>query len=148
MTKAIEKIIQKLKPIASEHTAVSMARVVAALVYKNRIMTIGYNSTKTHPFATKYAKNEHAIFIHAETDAIRKAKHFMTEQDIAKCTLVVVRVRTTNEEFPISKQEVFGMAKPCPGCQRCIEDFGIKRVVYTQYCDLPDEMIYTTWTKK
>lgn len=102
------------------------ARVAAALVNKNDII-IGRNSSKTHPFQKKYAKNVHAISIHAETSAIVKAlNQRWTMRDIQRSTLVIVRVKESSKgNFHM------GLAKPCCGCERCIIDFGIKSVYYS-----------------
>jgi deoxycytidylate deaminase len=50
-----------------------LARLAAALVYRNEIIAMGTNKNKTHPFQKKYASNADAIFLHAEIDAICNA---------------------------------------------------------------------------
>ena len=143
----INKIIQQLKLVASDVAPVSRARLAAAVVYKNKIISIGINQDKTHPWAVKFQKNEHATSLHAEVDAIKKASYRLSEHELAKSTLIVVRVRTTNEQFPVKDREVFGIAKPCDGCQSCIDAHKINRVVYTDYCEYEHEVKYTIWEK-
>lgn len=105
----------------------SRAKICAVVVHKNRIISVGYNSKKTHPFQARFAKNEHAIFIHAEIDAIRKASNVLNNNEMKKATLIVVRVR---------KNGKWGNARPCigyngQGCQSAITCFGIKNVIYS-----------------
>lgn len=103
-------------------------RLAAAVVRNNKIISVGYNHRKSHPFQAKYAKNSHSIFLHAEVHAIKNALRNMEVDDLSKCELYVARVKKTG---PRSKVWVWGLAKPCSGCQRAITEFGFKRVVYT-----------------
>jgi deoxycytidylate deaminase len=102
------------------------ARVGACIVFKNRIVSYGYNHKKTHPFQTRFAKNSEAIFFHAEVHAIKNALRFISISELAKCSLYIARMK-----YDKSGKEVFGMSKPCSGCARCIDEFEIKRIVYT-----------------
>lgn len=112
---------------ANPHNAEKMA---SAIVYRNRIISVGMNSMKSHPLQAKYAKNEHAIFLHSEIAAIKNALREVDVDDLSKCEIYVARVK---KEKPFTKKYVLGLAKPCPGCERAIAEFGLKRVVYT--CD-------------
>jgi len=95
----------------------------AVLAYRNRVVAVGQNSTKSHPLAAKYSKNEKAICLHAEIDAIKNALKVVDVEDLNKMTLYVARVKRTG---------LIGNAKPCNGCQRAIETFGIGSVVWTE----------------
>lgn len=112
---------------ANPHNAEKMA---SAIVYRNRIISIGMNSMKSHPLQAKYAKNEHAIFLHSEIAAIKNALREIDVDDMSKCEIYIARVK---KEKPFTKKYVLGLAKPCIGCERAIAEFGLKRVVYT--CD-------------
>jgi tRNA(Arg) A34 adenosine deaminase TadA len=129
MQKVNQGIIDTLAKVAeaNPHNAEKMA---SAIVYRNRIISIGMNSMKSHPLQAKYAKNEHAIFLHSEIAAIKNALREMDVDDLSKCEIYVARVK---KEKPFTKKYVLGLAKPCPGCERAIAEFGLKRVVYT--CD-------------
>ena len=105
-------------------------KFAAAVVYRNRIISVGMNSMKSHPMAAKYGKNEHAIFLHAEVAAIKNALREMEVDDLSKCDIYITRVK---KEKPFSKKFVWGLSKPCPGCERAIAEFGLKRTIYT--CD-------------
>lgn len=121
------KIINELLKIAEDVVPVSRAKLCAAIVVKNNIVSIGINQRKTHPMQAEFAKNEHACYLHAEIDAITKAKRRINKEDFKKATLYVVRVKRINQGsyFP-------ALAKPCSGCQEAIREYGIKRVIYTE----------------
>lgn len=106
---------------------VGKARIAAALVYKNRLLSIGTNSAKSHPLAKEYGRNEHAIYLHAEVAAIRNALRVCDDDTIARSTLYVARAKLDKH----GKWQ-HGLAKPCVGCARAIVEFGIQKVEWTQ----------------
>lgn len=130
--------INALKTVAVDVEPAGRARLAAAIVYKGKIVSIGFNQLKTHPFAAKYGKNADAIYLHAEHDAINKAKRRLNEVELKKSTLVIVRVKAENDG-----KITFGIAKPCAGCAQCISDHKIGTVVYTETTDHGD-LKYTT----
>lgn len=134
----IERHIASLKLIAEDVVPVSKARLAAMILYKGKAVAYGFNQWKTHPFAAKYSKHDEAIFLHAETDAILKASKRLTSVELKKTTLIVCRVRQ-DANF----NSCFGIAKPCVGCAKCIDDYEIKRVIYT-LSSLPGIMRYET----
>ena len=103
-------------------------KFAAAIVYRNRIVSVGMNSMKSHPLAAKYRKNPHAIFLHAEVAAIKNALREIEVDDLTKCDIYITRVKRPNQ---FTKKYVFGLSKPCSGCQRAIAEFGIRRTIYT-----------------
>lgn len=127
MSSSIVRQINLLKTIAIDVEPVSRARLAAAVVYRGRIVSVGFNQHKTHPFAAKYGKNPDAIYLHAEHDAINKAKRRLNDNELRKSTLIVVRVKAENDG-----KITFGIAKPCSGCAQCISDHNIRTVVYTE----------------
>jgi deoxycytidylate deaminase len=131
------KYMRLLFSIAEDVVPVSNARFAAAVIYKNRVISIGTNQYKTHPFASKYAKNPSAIFLHAEADAILKATKRIGQKEMSKSMLVVVRVKYDRAGNPM-----FGLSRPCVGCVECIKDHGIKTVAYTNNAPL-QELQYT-----
>lgn len=128
LTNKQQKITNTLFALARDHNGASRARLVAAVVYKNKIISFGFNSKKTHPFVIPYQKNDDAIYLHAETDAVKNAlKHISVEQ-LSKCDLYVVRVKFADRNRRIPQ---LGMAKPCKGCSQCINTFGLRNVIYS-----------------
>ncbi|MAE82165.1 MAG: hypothetical protein CMB80_05485 [Flammeovirgaceae bacterium] len=100
------------------------ARLAALIVYKGKVLSVGTNRKKSHPFQNRYRKNDSAIYLHAETDAIKKA--LREKDDLSKCTLYIARARGS-EKYGFNP----GLARPCVGCMRAIVDFGIRKVFYT-----------------
>lgn len=96
---------------------------LTAIIYDKRgqVLSIGKNSyTKTHTYMAKMAAKEglyEKVYMHAEIAAILKC------QNLSKAhRILVTRVR---------KDGSYGLAKPCPICQRAIEEAGIKIVEHT-----------------
>lgn len=119
------RYINILSKIAIAVEPVAQARIAAAIVYKNEIVSIGVNQRKTHPFQAKYSKNEDSIFLHAETDAIKNALKHISLDELSSSVLYICRVKIENGKF------VFGLSKPCCGCMRAISNFGINKVYYS-----------------
>ena len=124
-----EGILHTLAKVAAANPN-DREKFAAAVVYRNRIISIGMNSMKSHPMAAKYGKNEHAIFLHAEVAAIKNALREIAVDDFSKCDIYITRVK---KEKPFSNKFVWGLSKPCRGCERAIAEFGLKRTIYT--CD-------------
>lgn len=115
-------ILKKMKKKAEDSEPVSNTRLVAAIIHKGKVVSYGKNQYKTHPTMIKFSKNPHAIFLHAEVDAINKAKKVLSREDLSKTKLIVMR---------ILKDGTYANAKPCCGCSKCIEHYGITNVIYT-----------------
>lgn len=123
-----DKFINILSKVAIAVEPVRQARIAACLVYKNKIISFGVNQMKSHPFQAMYSKNKESIFLHAETDCIKNALREINVDELTRCTLYVCRMKyETNEK----KKFIYGLAKPCPGCERAIATFGINKVYYT-----------------
>ena len=123
------KVTSTLEAVASAVEPFASARIAAALVYKNEIISIGTNKNKTHPFQKKFSTNSDAIFLHAETDAIYNATRKYETSIIAKSKLYISRVKYFDSD---KKYFVQGLSKPCAGCQRAIANFNIKHVCFTK----------------
>lgn len=98
------------------------ARVCAIIAHRGEVLSIGYNSSKTHPFQAKYRKNPHAVFWHAETAAINNALKRDYQHLLSKSTMYVLRL--THAGNP-------AISMPCEGCTRAIFEHDISRVLYT-----------------
>jgi deoxycytidylate deaminase len=119
------------------------AKLAASLVIRNEIISVGYNSYKTHPLQKRFSKNIEAIFKHAEVDCIISALRHVEQEEMAKGTLYVYRVKKLTKDHVEWSD---GYAEPCIGCQQALRHFKIKRVVYStdddyMYC----EKIPTKW---
>lgn len=108
--------------------AVGSSRIAAAIVMHNKVVSYGLCQYKTHPLQSKFSRNDLAIYLHAETCAIKNALRSLELPDLLKCTMYIARAKYTDENKTRFTQ---GLAKPCCGCARAIATFGIKRVVYS-----------------
>lgn len=124
------KYINLLSKVAADLIPISggNARLAACVVHHNNIIAFGTNSNKTHPMQARYGKNDKSIFLHAEISAIKNALRYISIEELAECTLYVCRVKFQSS-YRNSMQ--FGLAKPCPGCEHCIDSFGIQKVYHT-----------------
>lgn len=130
ITKRDHKHIETAVAHAKSSEKVAGARAGAVLVLKGRIISFGINQRKSHPFQAEYGKNPEAIYLHAETRAISNALRMgYTIDDLRRATLYVARIKKAGSDP--ADPFIWGMAKPCVGCRRCIADFGIRRVLYT-----------------
>lgn len=123
------RILEELQEIAVQKAGMKGFRVAAGLVLRNRIISVGWNRTKSHPFQRRHTKHPEAIYSHAETMAIHEAtkRHFV---DLSRATLYVVRVSAKGER---------ALARPCVGCLDAITDYDIPRVIYSTFTnDLTD----------
>ena len=120
------KFFHKATEMASKSDmSVKMGCVV---VYKGKIISEGWNQKRTHPLQAEYDKERPDVMegtpnvhsLHAESAALFKIKN----EDL----------RWNKVEVYISRPMVcrlYGLAKPCPSCQKLIKDLGIKKIHYT-----------------
>jgi len=121
-------ILSTLAKVAEANEEYPRARLAAAIVKNNKVISIGINRKKTDPFQAKFSKNIESIFLHAEIHAIKNALRELSLDALKQTTLYVCRVKQ-----PKSNTDAYewALAKPCEGCIKAIIEFGIKRVVYT-----------------
>jgi len=103
-------------------------KLAASLVLRNEIISVGFNSDKSHPLQARFSKNPDSIFKHAEVDCIINALKHIDKEDLGNSTLYVYRVKRQHKG---GLDWVDGMSEPCPGCKKAIQHFGIKKVVYS-----------------
>lgn len=116
-----EQRLKDLLQTAKHVTPVAGARIAAAIYDRNELVATGFNSRKTHPLMAKFGKNDKAIHLHAEVDALRDAAKWTL--GVEGCTMYIARAKADGSP---------GLAKPCEGCQRAIVAFGIKEVYWTE----------------
>jgi cytidine deaminase len=120
------EILSALFELAKRHERTFRAQTVSAVVYKKSILFIGQNSKKTHPLQKAFGNHFYSIYMHAEAAAIIKAKKYLSEKQLTKSTLFVVRAKMDNDG-----KYHWGMARPCPSCVKIAKEFGLSKVVYT-----------------
>lgn len=105
------------------------ARVGCILVYKNKVISVGWNvSDKEHPMQKKLNAlrgydpdvSGERNTLHAEMMALLKARGL--DIDFGKASLFVCRIRKDGSK---------GMAKPCEACTEMIKSLGVRDVYYT-----------------
>ena len=121
------RIINNLFRLAQDIEPVKSSRLAACIILKNSVLGYGFSQMKSHPFQAEFAKNPDAIFLHAETDAIKNALKRASQDDVSKATLYIARAKIDHR----TRKWIYGMAKPCIGCARAIATFDISNVVYT-----------------
>ena len=123
------EIVNTLFKMAQSIDYMKNGRVAAAVVYKNKVVSFGHSHLKSHPFQKTYSKNRHSVFFHAETHAIKNSLRIIDVDTLKKCDLYVVRAKINPP--PKRKKWTFGLSKPCSGCQKCIDNFELKNVYYS-----------------
>lgn len=119
----LSKISQVLLDEALEHKAgASRSNHVAGVVFKGRLVCVGRNSYKSHPYQRRFGRNSESIFLHAEVEASIKALRLLSEGQLRKSSLVVARRHRSG---------ALANSRPCVGCQRLIADLGYKRLHFT-----------------
>lgn len=117
------QIAEKLFNLALDVVPVANAKIVSAVVYKNRIYGLGHNSYKTHPKAKEFHNQLNKECLHAEMMACFYARYNLGEENLKKATIYVVRAK---------KDGSLGLAKPCQACDSMIRDLGIKKIIYSK----------------
>ena len=107
----------------------SKARLGSVIVYKNKIIAVGWNQeNKTNPLQKEYNKlrgydpnqSSSRNTIHAEFAAMNKIKD--DDIDFNRVHLFVYRIK---------KNGAPGYARPCPACMGLAKSLGIKHIYYS-----------------
>ena len=96
-----DKYFKTLGLIARDLPRVFRAQISAGIVFKNYFVSFGSNQLKTHPIQQKFSKHDDAIYLHAETDAIKNALNYGRPKDKP----VQLNVPATQEEIFMRLQE-------------------------------------------
>lgn len=103
-------------------------RLGAVLIYKGKVMSIGWNSNKTSPLQKNLnrfrdipvdcSKAHHTL--HAEVACLTKAKDL--DIDWGRASIFIYRVK---------KDGSAGLSYPCKGCISLIKSMGIKNIYFS-----------------
>ena len=115
------KLEQELRRLCE--TVDFRSRHAAVLFKGNNVLAYGVNRNKTHPLCSYYGKNPEAIYLHAELDAIVKGLNTLGPKALRGATMAVCRTTRDGQ---------LASSRPCEGCQRAIEAFGLKTVFTTK----------------
>lgn len=128
MRKVKTELLHTLAKTAEANDNSQNVKFASAIVRNNKIVSIGFNRKKSDPLQARFGKNSEAIYLHAEIHAIKNALRELTVEELAKTDIYIARVKRPKKD---SNHYVWGLAKPCCGCERAIKEFGIRRVIYT-----------------
>lgn len=101
-------------------------KLASGIIYKRRLIATGVNSYKSHPMMINNGYREEQIYLHSEADVIKNALRLISQEQLAKSSLYIVRVKRGSDN-----QWVYGNAMPCLGCRSLIAQYNIKEVEYT-----------------
>ena len=117
MIPRIERFANIALQLAAEFGPDMTHQLCALVVRKNRVLSIGYNSNKTHPIADTKMQQ-----LHAEMHAVVQCP----DGDLGGADIVVARARAEGKA---------GLAKPCMTCEGILKRCGVRRVYYTTNWD-------------
>lgn len=128
------KQIEKYFNIAKKTSALSTYKnehIGAIIVYKNKILTTGYNTNYSHPMQKHYNRfrtsksrfydtEKMNNYLHSEMSCIASIKHLNINYN--KCSIFVYRQ---------NKNGNIALAKPCKACEKMLKDYNINNIYYT-----------------
>lgn len=98
-------------------------RMGSIIVYKGKVMGLGFNSTKTHP-----RSNHSHSMTHAELSAILNSRL----EDFTGCSIFVYRELKNGSPAP---------SFPCGHCFKMLKSLGFKEILYTDYNEYKKEIL-------
>jgi deoxycytidylate deaminase len=88
----------------------------SVIVKGGRVISTGVNKERSHPRIVSSEHIKQHCSVHAEVDAIKRAK------DVSGATIYVARVNRRGEQRD---------SRPCSRCYEAIKESGIRKIVYT-----------------
>ena len=107
-------------------------KIGAVLIYKNKVISVGYNTTKSNPIQKmyniyrntnerKYDVEKRNNGVHAEIMTLQHATRSF-KGDLNKCSIFV---------YSEKKDGSTRLTRPCMGCSKMLEELGVKNIYYT-----------------
>ena len=118
-----KRVFSILHDYASDSELIRHSRHACAITLKNNILGVGMARYKTHPLMAKYQDKSERVFLHAEIDAVVRVINRYGSAILKDCDMYILR---------LTKGGSLGMSKPCDGCQKAIDAFGIKNVYWSK----------------
>ena len=116
------KLEKKLNKIALSlyHVPKTEQKHFSFIVRKNKILSVGWNDTKTNPLSNKF--DYWTDSTHSELSAIKRYEY---DLDILKdCVMYNIR---------LNKARQLVLSKPCDGCQQLIKHFRVGYLIYSTH---------------
>ena len=121
----LERIIEISFALAGKYPYKNRCKHFSFILERNRLISIGINSPKTHPLNLKFnyvnkqkLKINDIVGTHSELSAVIK----LGNENCKGLTIVNTRVNRNNE---------IDNSCPCNGCRDMIKKLGFKKLVYT-----------------
>lgn len=114
---ALQKLEERYDEMLSEP---ALSSFHCALIYSGgALLSIGFNRAKVNSFVTTFAHHDFVQSVHAECDAILRARKKI---DLRDSRMYVVK---------LGRNRDVGNSKPCLMCEKALAMYGVKRVYYT-----------------
>lgn len=103
-------------------------KIGSTIIYKNKVLTIGWNTSKTNPLQAYYNKYR---------EDTSDGREFISDEHLPCVhSELMSLINTRNMDIDWSKASMFiyrknGTCKPCKACEQALKDRGIKKVFYT-----------------
>ena len=131
MTNKDKKFFDKTKSIA-QLSEFYRAKIGTIAVYKNKIISIGINSHKTHTIQKKYDKYRN-LTLNGGCSAYLHSLHAEINCLLSIDTHSLDMNKLEIYSYRITKSGNMAISKPCPACRQFLKDKGIKRIHSTTY---------------
>ena len=122
--------------LSAEKSTLKVANHGAVVVYRGKIVGRGYNK-----YCVENVNKPNRWSVHAEVDAINNALRKISQENLRKSTLIVVRKLKENSEFKENSQtlsksqniicEEVGYSAPCKHCANFIKKNGIRTCFFS-----------------
>ena len=110
-------------------------KIGAVIMYKSKVISVGYNTTKSNPIQKAYNVYRNANGreydverqnngLHAEIMALQHATRSF-KGDLSKCSIFVY------SEKKEGCKRLTRLTKPCNACSKRLEELGIRNIYYT-----------------
>ena len=114
---------------ASQYSSFSKHHLGAVIFYKNKVLSVGWNTNKNLLLQKKYNVlrnfdvDKYPNYGHAEMYALHKLDNMydLEKMDKSKLSIYIWRGKNGNKM----------LSKPCPACEAALRDFGIRNIYYT-----------------
>lgn len=113
------RILNRLLDISRELQNGLRQRHVAGLYRGKKLISLAHNQPISDSYHYKFSKSQRAQFRHSESACIKQVQF---RDDLSEMTLYVARAELNGAP---------GLSRPCPSCQECIREKGIRRVIYS-----------------
>lgn len=101
------------------------ARMCAGIFHRSRLLALGVSQKKSHPLQARFAHRPDCIYLHAEVAAIVNFLQRHPPMEMVGKDMVVVRAKRGQ-----AARWVMGASRPCPGCRRALEHYGLSTVTF------------------